>query len=63
MRDFCWKNNFYANYQSVFGILNLCEKKGYVDVKSKSDKVPVTGVVLNVHHIINWKMCCKQLGD
>lgn len=36
---------------------------GYVDVKGKSDKVPVTGVVLNVHHIINWKMCCKQLGD
>ena len=36
---------------------------GYVDVTGKSDRVPVTGVVLNVHHIINWKMCCKNLGD
>lgn len=36
---------------------------GYVDVRGKSDKVPVTGVVLNVHHIINWKMCCKQLNQ
>ena len=35
---------------------------GYVDVKGKSDKVPVTGVVLNVHHIVNWSLCCKQLN-
>ena len=34
---------------------------GYVDVKGKSDKVPVTGVILNVHHIVNWSMCLKQL--
>ena len=34
---------------------------GYVPVKGKSDKVPVTGVILNVYHIINWNMCCKQL--
>lgn len=36
---------------------------GYVDVVGKSDRVPLTGVVLNVHHIINWKMCCKTLGE
>ena len=37
---------------------------GYVPVKGKSDKVPVTGVVLNVHHLVNWSLCCKQLnGD
>ena len=36
---------------------------GYVDVTGKSDRVPVTGVVLNVHHIINWKMCCKQINN
>jgi len=35
---------------------------GYVDVTGKSDKVPVTGVILNIHHIINWKLCLKQLG-
>lgn len=36
---------------------------GYVEVKGKSDKVPMTGVVLNVHHVINWKLCCKTLGE
>lgn len=36
---------------------------GYVDVKGKSDKVPVTGVVLNVHHIVNWQLCCQQLNQ
>ena len=34
---------------------------GYVPVKGKSDRVAVTGVILNVNHIVNWKMCCKQL--
>ena len=34
---------------------------GYVDVTGKSDKVPVTGVILNMHHIVNWSMCLKQL--
>ena len=36
---------------------------GYVPVTGKSDKVPVTGVILNVHHIINWKLCCKHIGE
>ena len=34
---------------------------GYVDVKGKSDKVPVTGVILNVNHIVNWTLCCQQI--
>ena len=34
---------------------------GYVTVEGKSDKVPVTGVVLNVHHIVNWTLCCRQI--
>lgn len=34
---------------------------GYVNVKGKSDKLPVTGVVLNVNHIVNWTMCCQKL--
>ena len=41
--------------------LNRYSPLGYVDVKGKSDKVPVTGVVLDVHHIVNWSMCLKQL--
>lgn len=38
---------------------------GYVDVVGKSDKVPMTGVILNVNHIVNWTMCIRQLqlGD
>lgn len=36
---------------------------GYVDVKGKSDKVAITGVVLNVHHIVNWTMCINQLNN
>ena len=36
---------------------------GYVPVKGKSDKVPVTGVVLNVHHIVNWQLCCQQINN
>ena len=35
---------------------------GYVQVTGKSDKVPVTGVVLNVHHIVNWTLCCRQIA-
>ena len=34
---------------------------GYVPVTGKSDKVPVTGVILNVYHVINWQQCCQQL--
>ena len=34
---------------------------GYVDVDGKSDKVPITGVILNVNHIVNWVLCCRQI--
>lgn len=33
---------------------------GYVPVTGKSDKVPITGVILNVYHMINWQQCCQQ---
>lgn len=36
---------------------------GEVNIQGKSDKVPATGVILNVNHIVNWKLCCKNLGD
>jgi hypothetical protein len=36
---------------------------GYVNVAGKSDKVPMTGVILNVNHIVNWTLCCKQLNN
>ena len=36
---------------------------GYVPVKGKSDKVPVTGVILNVKHRVNWTLCCRQLQN
>ena len=37
---------------------------GQVQIKGKSDKIPATGVVLNVVHVIDWVTCCKKLeGD
>ena len=35
---------------------------GYVQVTGKSDKVPVTGVILNIYHVINWQQC-QQLAN
>lgn len=32
MKAFCWENNFYDTYQTVFSILNACEKKGAVSI-------------------------------
>lgn len=34
---------------------------GYVNVKNKSDKVAVTGVILNVNIVINWRMCYQRI--
>jgi hypothetical protein len=36
---------------------------GYVPVTGKSDKVPITGVILNVYHSINWQQCCRQINQ
>ena len=36
---------------------------GYVPVTGKSDKVPITGVILNVYHVINWQQCCRQISN
>ena len=33
---------------------------GTVDVNNKSERLPVIAVVLNVNHIIDWRLCCKQ---
>lgn len=30
---------------------------GYVNINGKSDKLAVTGVILNVNIVLNWKMC------
>ena len=34
---------------------------GYVNVAGKSDKVMVTGVILNVNVLLNWRMCYQRL--
>ena len=36
---------------------------GTIDVNKKSDRLPVTGVILNVTHRINWKMCCRTINN
>ena len=34
------------------------------DVNNKSERLPVVAAVLNVNHIIDWRLCCKQqLGE
>lgn len=32
MRTFCWENNFYNTYQTIFGILGACERKSRIDI-------------------------------
>ena len=34
---------------------------GEISVQGKSEKVPVTGIILDVIHIIDWNNCCKRL--
>lgn len=36
---------------------------GTINVNGKSERLPVTGIVLEVHHIVNWQMCCRNLQD
>ena len=36
---------------------------GTIEVNGKSERLPVTGVILNVNHIINWKMCCRTTNE
>ena len=43
--------------------LDTYSPMGYVPVTGKSDKVPVTGVILNVYHKINWQQCCQQINQ
>lgn len=37
MKGFCWENNFYNTYQTVFSILAACEKKGSLDIDDIPD--------------------------
>lgn len=41
--------------------LDTYSPMGYVPVEGKSDKVAMTGVILNVNHTINWNLCCRQV--
>ena len=34
---------------------------GYVNINGKSDKLAVTGVILNVNIVINWRMCYRLI--
>ena len=33
---------------------------GTIDINNKSERLPVVGVMLNVNHVINWRLCCKK---
>lgn len=34
---------------------------GEVQINGKSDRLPATGIVLNVMHPVNWVICCKKI--
>ena len=36
---------------------------GTINVNGKSERLPVTGIVLEVHHTVNWQMCCRNLTN
>ena len=40
---------------------NTYRPVGEISVINKSEKVPVTGIILNVIHVVNWINCCKKL--
>ena len=43
--------------------LDTYSPMGYVEVTGKSDKVPITGVILNIYHTISWQQCCRQIQN
>lgn len=62
------------NWQTVQSNLNLSRSilnitfdryypLGTIEVNGKSERLPVTGVILNVNHRINWKMCCRTITN
>lgn len=61
----------YKTAQSSLGYDNTIRKiefntyrpVGEISVVGKSDKVPVTGIILNVIHDVNWMNCCRQLEE
>ena len=40
---------------------NTYRPVGEISVQGKSEKVPVTGIILNVIHVVDWMNCCRQL--
>lgn len=42
---------------------NTYRPVGEISVQGKSEKVPVTGIILDVVHDVNWMNCCKKLNE
>lgn len=40
---------------------NTYRPVGEISVKNKAEKVPVTGIILDVVHIVDWMNCCRRL--
>lgn len=56
------------NYHSVQEVrtirkveFNTYRPVGEISVEGKLEKVPVTGLILNVVHDINWMNCCRNI--
>ena len=42
---------------------NTYRPVGEISVQGKSEKVPVTGIILDVVHVVNWMNCCRKLEN
>ena len=42
---------------------NTYRPVGEIAVQGKGEKVPVTGIILDVVHVVNWMNCCRQLAS
>lgn len=36
---------------------------GEITPRGKAEKVPVTGIILDIVHVVNWMNCCRQLEN
>jgi stage II sporulation protein E len=59
-RRYCWEERFYETFQSMFGLVGLCEKKGVIDAKDAPDTF--SSVCVKVEEIMRTASGLYGLG-
>ncbi|MDR3239410.1 MAG: stage II sporulation protein E [Clostridiales bacterium] len=74
-RPYCWEDNFYATYQYVYGILDQCEKKGWLEMEDVPEEflnqcVETDKFIENINRLfeiyktnLNWKKNIAESRD